>query len=65
MAAEHALGHCLEQMAGGDAPGTHTVQIRMASSTPGDQVAIETAFFYIDWNTIGVEVATGCNPGNP
>jgi hypothetical protein len=46
-------------------PGTHTVQIRMASSTPGDQVAIETAFFYIDWNTIGVEVATGCNPGMP
>jgi len=46
-------------------PGTHTVQLRMASSSPGSTVAIETAHFYIDANKISLGSTTGCSQGAP
>jgi hypothetical protein len=44
-------------------PGTHTVQVRMASSAPPAVVAIETAHFYIDSNKISLGATTGCSVG--
>ena len=46
-------------------PGAHTVELRMASSNPSSQVAIETAHFYIDSNNISLGTATGCSQGAP
>jgi len=46
-------------------PGTHTVQVRMASSAPGSTVAIETGHFYIDSNKISLGATTGCSQGTP
>jgi len=46
-------------------PGTHTVQVRMASSVPPNSVAIETAHFYIESNKIALGATTGCSQGTP
>ena len=42
-------------------PGTHTVQVRMATGQPGAVVAIEAAHFYIDSNKISFQGTTGCS----
>lgn len=46
-------------------PGTHTVQVRMASSTPPNSVAIETSHFFVDSNKISLGATTGCSQGTP